>query len=138
MKIKAAVVSEVSGDFHIEPLELCDPNEDEVLVRIAAVGICGTDLAARDGHLPLPPPPSVFGHEGAGVVESVGAHVTKVAPGDHVALTWNSCGVCSSCKVGKELTCLEFFRYNFHGTRLDGSTTLRRDAEPVHGSFFSQ
>jgi aryl-alcohol dehydrogenase len=138
MRIRAAVVTETSGDFAIEPLELCDPGEDEVLVRIVAAGICHTDLAARDGHLPIPPPPSVFGHEGAGVVEKVGARVTKVAPGDPVLLTWNSCGRCAACKTGHELYCLDFFLYNFHGARLDGTTTLRRGDQPVHGSFFSQ
>ncbi len=69
MKIKAAVVFEKSGNFRLEQLEISDPNDDEVVVRIVGVGICHTDLAARDQHLPIPPPPSVFGHEGAGVVE---------------------------------------------------------------------
>lgn len=138
MRIKAAVVSQPCGDFAIEPLELSDPNEDEVLVRIVAAGICHTDLGARDMHLPIPPPPSVFGHEGAGVVERVGARVTKVRAGDHVALTWNSCGVCSACKAGKVLYCLDFFRYNFHGARPDGTMTLHKGDQPVHGCFFSQ
>jgi aryl-alcohol dehydrogenase len=138
MRIQAAVVSEIAKDFHIEPVELCDPNEDEVLVRIVAAGICHTDLGARDMHLPIPPPPSVFGHEGAGVVARVGARVSKVKPGDHVILTWNSCGRCTSCKAGKELYCLDFFLYNFHGARPDGSITMRRGDQPVHGSFFSQ
>jgi aryl-alcohol dehydrogenase len=138
MRIQAAVVSEIAKDFHIEPVELCDPNEDEVLVRIVAAGICHTDLGARDMHLPIPPPPSVFGHEGAGVVARVGARVTKVKPGDHVILTWNSCGRCTSCKAGKELYCLDFFLYNIHGARPDGSITMRRGDQPVHGSFFSQ
>src|SRR4030043_327211 len=98
MEIKAAIISEMSGAFHVEQLELDDPNDDEVLVRVAAVGICHTDLAGRDGHLPIPPPPSVFGHEGAGVVESVGARVTKEKPGDHVVLAWDYCGECKTCK----------------------------------------
>jgi len=103
MEIKAAVVFETSGDFCIESLELSDPNDDEVVVRIAAVGICHTDLGARAGHLPIPPPPSVFGHEGAGIVEKVGSRVTKVKPGDHVVLAWDFCGTCPACKAGKEL-----------------------------------
>jgi aryl-alcohol dehydrogenase len=138
MEIKAAVVFETSGDFSIEHLELSDPNEDEVLVRITAVGICHTDLAGRNGHLPIPPPPSVFGHEGAGVVEKVGARVTKVKPGDHVILAWDYCGVCSSCKSGKELYCLNFFLHNFHGARPDGTSTLHKGDQVVHGSFFCQ
>jgi aryl-alcohol dehydrogenase len=138
MKIEAAVVLERSGPFCLEQLDLDDPRDDEVLVRVAAAGICHTDLAGRDGHLPIPPPPSVFGHEGAGVVEAVGARVTKVRPGDHVVLGWDYCGSCPSCKVGKELYCLNFFLHNFHGARPDGSPTLRRGEQIIHGSFFTQ
>ena len=138
MEIKAAVVFETSGPFRIEQLELCDPNDDEVLVRIVGAGICGTDLGAQHGHLPIPPPPSVFGHEGAGVVERVGARVTKVKPGDHVALAWDYCGTCPSCKQGKELYCLNFFLHNFHGARPDGTTTLKKGDQTIHGSFFYQ
>ena len=138
MKIRAAVVLERSGDFSIEQLDLCDPNDDEVLVRIAGVGICHTDLAARDQHLPIPPPPSVFGHEGAGIVEKVGARVTKVQPGDHVVLSWDCCGTCTSCKAGKDPYCLNFFLHNFHGARPDGSATLRKGDQVTHGSFFGQ
>jgi aryl-alcohol dehydrogenase len=137
-EIKAAVVFEQSGDFSIEQLELSEPRDNEVVVRIAATGICHTDLAGRDMHLPIPPPPSVFGHEGAGVVEEVGARVSKVEPGDHVVLAWNSCGTCTSCKAGRDPYCLNFFLYNFNGARPDGSITLRKDDQPIHGSFFSQ
>lgn len=138
MKIKGAVVFEQGGPFNLEPLELDEPRDDEVVVKIVAAGICHTDLGARDGHLPIPPPPSVFGHEGAGIVEKVGARVTKVKPGDHVVLAWNSCGACPSCKSGHDAYCLNFFLYNFHGARPDGSATLHRGAQVVHGSFFSQ
>ncbi len=138
MEIKAAVVAETSGEFRIERLELCEANDDEVVVRIASVGVCHTDLAARDGHLPIPPPPSVFGHEGAGIVERVGRRVTKVRPGDHVVLAWDYCGACAACKSGRPLYCLDFFSHNFHGARPDGSITLRKGDQPVHGSFFSQ
>ncbi len=138
MEIKAAVVFETSGPFRIEQLELCEPNDDEVLVRIVGTGICGTDLGAQHGHLPIPPPPSVFGHEGAGVVEQVGARVTKVKPGDHVALAWDYCGTCPSCKQGKELYCLNFFLHNFHGARPDGTATLKKGDQTIHGSFFYQ
>jgi len=138
MEIRAAVVHEVGGDFCIEHLELSEPNDDEVLVRIVATGICHTDLAGRDMHLPIPPPPSVFGHEGAGVVEAVGARVAKVKPGDHVVLGWDYCGTCPSCKIGKELYCLNFFLHNFHGARPDGTATLRKGDQAIHGSFFCQ
>jgi aryl-alcohol dehydrogenase len=138
MQIKAAVVWETGGEFSIEQLELTDPKDDELLVRVVGVGICHTDLVARDGHLPGPPPPSVFGHEGAGVVEKVGAQVTKVKPGDHVVLSWDCCGTCSSCKSGRDSYCLNFFLHNFHGARPDGSATLHKGDQVIHGSFFCQ
>lgn len=138
MDIRAAVVFEKAGAFKIERLQLAEPNDDEVVVRIVGVGICGTDLGAREGHLPIPPPPSVFGHEGAGVVERVGARVTKVKPGDHVILAWDYCNKCAACKMGKPLYCLNFFQHNFHGARPDGTTTLRQGDQVIHGSFFNQ
>lgn len=138
MKMKAAVVRELSGPFNVEEIEIDEPREGEVLVRIVASGICGTDLGARDGHLPIPPPPSVFGHEGAGVVEKVGERVRKVKPGDHVVLGWDSCGECISCRSGNDAYCGTFFPLNFGGARLDGTTTLRKGSEVIHGSFFGQ
>ena len=138
MDIRAAVIYENAGKFQLEQLQLAELNDDEVLVRIVGTGVCGTDLGARDGHLPIPPPPSVFGHEGAGVVEKVGARVTKVKPGDHVLMTWDYCGTCPACKMGKVLYCLNFFEHNFHGARPDGTTTLCKGNQVVHGSFFSQ
>jgi aryl-alcohol dehydrogenase len=138
MEIKAAVIFKQSGEFSIEQLDLSDPHDDEVLVRVEAVGICHTDLAARDGHLPLPPPPSVFGHEGAGVVEKVGKGVTKVRPGDHVVLGWDYCGECAACKADKYLYCFNFFVHNFNGARPDGSTTLKKGDQVIHGNFFNQ
>jgi len=141
MEIKAAVVFEKSGEFSIEQLQISDPNDDEVLVRIVGTGICHTDLAGREQYLPIPPMrafPAVFGHEGAGVVETVGARVTKVKPGDHVALSWDFCGVCPSCKSGNEPYCDNLFLYNFNGARPDGSTTLRKGDQVIYGSFFCQ
>jgi aryl-alcohol dehydrogenase len=138
MEVKAAVVFEQGGEFKIENLELSEPRDDEVVVRIVATGICHTDLAAQAGHLPIPQPPSVFGHEGAGIVEKVGPRVAKVKPGDHVVLAWDYCGACPSCKQGKELYCMNFFLHNFHGARPDGTTTLQKGDQEIHGSFFCQ
>ncbi len=138
MDIHAAVIFNPSGKFQLEPLQLAEPNADEVLVHIVGVGICGTDLGARDGHLPIPPPPSVFGHEGAGVVVQVGARVTKVKPGDHVIMSWDYCGRCPACQAGKVLYCLNFHQHNFHGARPDGTPTLRQGDQVVHGAFFAQ
>jgi aryl-alcohol dehydrogenase len=137
MKTKAAVVFEASGKFNVESLEIDDPRDDEVLVRIVGVGICHTDLGARDQHLPIPLP-SVFGHEGSGIVEKTGSRVTKVKPGDHVVMSYGSCQACSSCKSGSNAYCTDFFLHNFNGARPDGSTTLKKDDQEIHGSFFGQ
>ncbi len=137
MKINAAVVFEPSGTFSLEQLELTEPNDTEVLVRMVGSGICHTDLAGRDQHFPVPLP-SVFGHEGAGVVERVGARVTKVKPGDHVTMSWMSCGTCPSCKSGHDPYCHNFLPLNFSGTRPDGTTTLKKSEQVIHGNFFGQ
>lgn len=137
MEIKAAVIFEKSGTFHLEQLTLSECLDTEVLVRIKGVGICHTDLAGRDQHIPVPLP-SVFGHEGAGVVEKVGSRVTKVKPGDHVALSWCCCGSCPSCTAGNDPYCECFLPLNFGGSRPDGSTTLKKGDQVIHGNFFGQ
>ena len=137
MEIKAAVTFEPSAEFKIEQVQLSDPKDDEILVRIVGAGICHTDLAARDQHLPIPLP-TVLGHEGAGVVEQVGARVTKVKPGDHVALSWMCCGSCPSCKAGQDPYCENFLALNFSGTRPDGTTTMKIGDQVIHGNFFGQ
>ena len=137
MEIKAAVVFEKSGPFSIEQLEMSEPNDDEVVVRVVGAGICHTDLAARDQHLPIPLP-TVLGHEGSGIVEKVGARVTKVKPGDHVVMSYGSCGTCPLCKSGNDSWCMNFFLQNFNGARPDGTTTLGKGDQVVHGSFFTQ
>ncbi len=137
MKIKAAVVREKGGPFLIEEIELDEPRADEVLVKIASSGLCHTDLVARNQYMPIPLP-GVFGHEGAGVVERVGAQVTKVKPGDHVSTSFMSCGACVPCKKGIPGWCTEFRRLNFGGRRADGSATMKKGSETVYGSFFGQ
>jgi aryl-alcohol dehydrogenase len=102
MLIQAAVVRERSAVFTIEDLELEEPRDDEVLVRIVAVGMCHTDLATRHGQVPRP---VVLGHEGAGIVERVGNQVTKASPGDHVVLAFDSCGACFTCQRGMPAYC---------------------------------
>ena len=137
MKIKAAVVHEKGGPFTIEELDLDEPRADEVLVRIVGSGVCHTDLAVRDQHLPSPLP-GVFGHEGSGVVEKVGSSVTKVKPGDHVVMSYLTCGDCPACLKGTPVQCRELFLSNFGGVRADGSLTIRKGEEQIHGSFFGQ
>jgi len=136
MKITAAVVHEVAAPFSIEELELDQPRQYEVLVRMVATGICHTDLIARSA--PMLRFPVVLGHEGAGVVEQVGAGVTSVRPGDHVVLSFFSCANCANCRSGKVAYCDQFAMGNYSGGRLDGSTTLRHGDAPLSGSFFSQ
>ena len=92
--------TEVAGD-----LEVRDPGPGEVLVSIAAAGLCHSDLSVMDGTIPFPVP-VVLGHEGAGVVEAVGAGVTHVGPGDHVSLsTLANCGTCAECDRGRPTMC---------------------------------
>jgi len=137
MKITAAVVREKSGPFRIEEVDLEEPSDDEVLIRIVAVGLCHTDLVARDQYLPFPLP-AVLGHEGAGIVEKVGSRVTKVTPGDHVVLSYLTCGTCPACTKGIPGHCLDFLRANFAGTRFDGTPTMKKGGEVIHSAFFGQ
>lgn len=137
MKIRAAVVREKSGPFIIEELDLDDPRDDEALVRMVGTGVCHTDLVAQAGFMPIPLP-AVFGHEGSGVVEKVGSRVTKVKQGDHVVMSFRSCGLCSSCMKGLPANCLDFFKLNFAGVRADGSPTMKKGGEIIHAVFFNQ
>ena len=135
--VKAAVIREKSGKFLIEDLSLEAPRSDEVLVRVAGVGVCHTDLVCRDQYFPVPLP-CVFGHEGSGIVERVGESVTKVQPGDRVVLSYLSCGHCEPCLEHSPGYCHELYDCNFAATRLDASTTLRKGNEAIHGNFFNQ
>ncbi len=138
MKISAAVTESKGLPFAVQELELGDPRPDEVLVRVEAAGICHTDLIVRDQWLPVPLP-AVLGHEGAGVVERVGSAVTKVAPGDRVGMTFDSCGSCPTCRSGRPTYCHAFFEHNFASVRPeDGTSALSRDGELIHGHFFGQ
>jgi aryl-alcohol dehydrogenase len=137
MKIIAAVAREKFGAFAIDELELADPRPDEVLVKVAASGMCQTDLHGRDGYYTIPFP-AVFGHEGAGVVAAVGANVTKVAPGDHVIMSFPWCGACPNCKREQPFHCQNSVDLKSRGTRPDGSTLMSKDGAPVYSAFFQQ
>ncbi len=137
MKTKAAVVSEKSGAFQISEVELAPLRNDEVLVKIAGVGLCHTDLICRDQLYPVNFP-AVFGHEGSGVVEKVGADVTKLKPGDHVVMSYRACGRCPSCLRGDPTHCANIFGCNFGGARGDGSSTVHLHGAPIFGNFFGQ
>jgi aryl-alcohol dehydrogenase len=136
--IRAAVVRKKGGPFSIETLTVEAPRADEVLVRIVATGMCHTDIVIRDQVYPVPLP-IVLGHEGAGVVERVGAAVRKVAPGDHVVLSFMSCGHCARCTAGEPAYCAKGHPLCFGGAREDGTTAMRDGAAaPVHDHFFGQ
>jgi len=137
MEITAAVARAQSKPFEIAQLELAEPRADEVLVRIVGTGLCHTDLICRDQWYPVPLP-AVLGHEGAGVVEAVGPAVTKVAPGDHVVLSFVACGQCAACREGAPAYCGRLYDLNFSGARADDTNALTEDGAPVHGHFFGQ
>ncbi len=138
MRMRAAVSRTGSAHPVIETLELEAPRADEVLVRIVAVGICHTDLRMHAGLGPAPPKPVVLGHEGAGIVEKIGAGVTTLQPGDHVVLSGASCGDCPSCRANLPGYCRENMPRNFAAQRMDGSTALTCGSEPVRTHFFGQ
>lgn len=135
--VRAAVVRQKGGPFAIEQLQLEGPRADEVLVKVIATGMCHTDMVVRDQVYPVPQP-IVLGHEGAGVVEKVGAGVVKVRPGDHVVLTFMSCGRCRLCEQGRPSNCENFNAHNFSGGRADGTGSLRDDRGSIHDHFFGQ
>lgn len=136
-EIKAAVVRKKGGPFQVETLTLDEPRPDEALIRIVATGMCHTDMVARD-QLYTVPLPVVLGHEGAGVVERVGSSVKKIAPGDHVVLTYMWCGHCTACLNGDLTYCANFYPLNFGGAREDGSTATHDKQGAVHDHFFGQ
>ena len=124
-KIQAAVLRLTGGPLTIEALELDGPQDDEILVRMVASGICHTDLGMCDGWDDTDYP-VVLGHEGAGVVEQVGKSVKRFKSGDHVVLSYQSCGVCRPCRKGHPTQCERFYEANFGFRRLDGSNALER------------
>ncbi|MFG5717866.1 NAD(P)-dependent alcohol dehydrogenase [Streptomyces murinus] len=137
MRIRAAVTDTPGGPFTVREVDLEVPRPREVLVRIAAAGVCHTDLRSQAAW-PAELMPMVFGHEGTGVVEAVGAAVTGVTPGDHVVLTFHSCGTCAQCAAGHPAYCRSMRALNASGGRADGSTPLSRGGAPVRGAFFGQ
>src|SRR6185437_5369279 len=104
--IQAAVLHHVGEPLSVEALELDEPHPGEVLVRLAASGVCHSCLHIMDGSMAWPEVPVVLGDEGAGVVEQIGAGVSSVAPGDHVILSWSpACGRCRYCATGRPQLC---------------------------------
>lgn len=134
MQITAAVSRSPDAPFTLEPVDLDDPRPDEVLVRVHASGVCHTDLTFKSRI----PGPAVLGHEGAGVVEAVGARVTRIQPGDRVLLSYRSCGECGQCRTGHPPYCSRGALLNMSGGRADGTATLSQNGSRLFGSFFGQ
>jgi aryl-alcohol dehydrogenase len=136
MKIQAAVSRDAARVPEIETLDIEEPRQGEILVRIVATGVCHTDINVHERD--RSPKPIVLGHEGAGIVERVGAGVTRLAPGDPVILSANFCGECPSCRQNAHSYCYEVMPRNFGGRRPDGSTPLTQNATPINARFFGQ
>lgn len=141
MKTVAAVLRAVtesrpyteSRPLSLEEVELGAPRAGELLVRVAAAGVCHSDVSVVDGSR-IRPLPMALGHEAAGVVEEVGPGVRDVKPGDHVVMTFvPSCGVCPECASGRPALCAPAAVANGAGTLLHGPSLLRdRDGKVVH------
>ena len=130
MKIKAAVLYEANTPMAVETIDLDEPKDGEVLVRVVAAGVCYSDYHIMKGEWTMPLP-MVLGHEAAGVVEKIGDGVTRVKPGDHVILNFRAnCGTCRHCVVGRPVICsgIETPRWFM----FDGSVRLHKDGQAIH------
>jgi alcohol dehydrogenase len=138
VKIRGVVLERTGGPLAVSELELAPPGREEVLVRLRASGVCHSDYNAVDGTSETVCP-AVLGHEGAGVVEAIGADVTRVAVGDHVALSWTPwCGSCEECSRDLPQLCSTVWPAMGTGGLMDGTPRLSRDSEPIyHYSFLS-
>ncbi|GAA2214845.1 NAD(P)-dependent alcohol dehydrogenase [Nonomuraea monospora] len=137
MRIQAAVLRDTAKPFAVEDVHLHDPGPGEALVRVAGAGLCHTDVVFR--AFPQLPMPMIFGHEGSGVVEAVGPGTSRVKPGDHVVMSFDSCGWCVQCVTGAPAYCAEFMTRNLSGTRVDGSSGATDLAgAPVAARWFGQ
>jgi alcohol dehydrogenase len=140
MKIKAAVLQEMGAatpyadtrPLHIEEIDLAPPGRDEVLIKIAAAGLCHSDLSVINGDRPRPMP-MALGHEASGVVEELGAGVTDLQVGDHVVVVFvPSCGHCAPCAEGRPALCEPGAAANGAGTLLSGGRRLTRGGKALN------
>jgi Zn-dependent alcohol dehydrogenase len=121
----------------LEEVDVLDPAPGEVMVRMVASGLCATDAHALSGYQPIPRYPVVLGHEGAGIVEKVGAGVKGLVEGDHVVLAlWSDCGVCKQCVRGRCDECdSDWHRTGFAGVQADGRSRLRQSGAELYPLF---
>jgi S-(hydroxymethyl)glutathione dehydrogenase/alcohol dehydrogenase len=132
MRMRAAVLEEFAQPLVVQELDLAEPRSGEVLVRVQACGVCHTDMYTASGVDPSGYAPTVLGHEGAGVVESIGEGVTSLAVGDHVVTLFSpQCRECAHCVSPKTNICLAIRDQQGKGYLPDGTTRLSRDGEPI-------
>ena len=132
MQMRAAVLWQAGMPVEILDVDLAPPREGEALVRIAACGVCHSDLHVVDGHLPEPLP-VVLGHEASGLVVETGPGVDRLAPGDHVVLALApSCGECDACRRGRRRLCELATRMSRTGGLADGTSRLSVDGALLH------
>jgi S-(hydroxymethyl)glutathione dehydrogenase/alcohol dehydrogenase len=130
-RIRAALVEERGGPIRVQEVDLDDPGEGEVRVKLVASGVCHSCLHAADGSWTTFPMPIVLGDEGAGIVDATGPGVRGVREGDHVVLSWTpTCGLCHYCVTGRPVLCER--RATRPGTLPDGSTRLHWRGEPLY------
>jgi S-(hydroxymethyl)glutathione dehydrogenase/alcohol dehydrogenase len=139
MKMKAAILEELNKPLTIEQVELDEPKDKEVLVKLVATGVCHTDIHCIKGDLATSPP-VVLGHEGAGIVEKVGNAVTTVQPGDKVVLTVAPyCGKCPACMMGVPTSCENYpVTAMMMGSMPDGTKRLKRKNGEELSHFMAQ
>lgn len=134
---RGAVSAGPTAPFAVTEVTVDDPRDDEILVKINATGICHTDLFFK-GVIPAETGPCLLGHEGAGVVQAVGAAISDVRPGDHVVLSYRSCGNCPFCRAGHPAYCEHSVALNALGHRSDGTPKLHVEGKPLLGNYFGQ
>ena len=137
MDVTAALAVDAHTPFALQTVQLDEPRADEVRVRVHGVGICHTDLVMKSGITAFPFP-AVLGHEGAGVVEAIGSAVSEFRVGDHVVMSFLSCGECRHCSADAPAYCQNLMTLNYSGGRADGSATLHHAGRPLGSHFFAQ
>jgi S-(hydroxymethyl)glutathione dehydrogenase/alcohol dehydrogenase len=132
VRTRAALFHAPGRPLEVREVDVEEPGPRDVLVRMSAIGVCGSDLHVVKGEWPRPTP-MILGHEGAGVVEQVGSEVESLSAGDGVVLSWApSCHECAPCRGGRPVTCTTLRGAIGKGTMLDGTTRISADGEPVY------
>ena len=132
MKTRAAVAWEAGGPLRVESVDLSGPAPGEVLVRMVATSVSQTDAFALSGADPDGLFPVILGHEGAGIVEKIGAGVSSVSPGDHVIPLYTpECGECAACRSGKTNQCQRLMATQARGVMPDGTSRFSIRGKPV-------